>query len=240
MNIVRHVLDFLFPPRCASCEGAAPSGALFCDACVVSLVPGGEACCPHCGLVYLEPDPVTPDHLCGACAIEPPPWRWARAAYAYGGALQHAVARWKNAPDQTLGPALGRLLARAGRVSPDVVADGAIVVPVPGHRQRLRQRGFSPAGILARAVSDELRLPLVGTALTVARPISSKGLGRKARRRRVRGAFRVSRPRRIAGRPVLLVDDVMTTGATAEAITRALLRAGATRVDVLVLARVGR
>ncbi|PIE18983.1 MAG: phosphoribosyltransferase [Proteobacteria bacterium] len=233
-----HVLESLFPTRCASCDGPACAGALFCDACAVSLVPGTEAYCPRCGRVYLDPPPGGGRHLCGACHRAPPPWRQARAAYAYGGALSDAVARWKNRPAQALGPKLSRLMVAQSdltgwaRLSPDT-----LVVPVPSHWRALRRRGFNPAGGLARGLARALGLTLAPTALRVRRPLeSSRGLSRAARRRRARGAFE-ARGRRVEGRAILLVDDVMTTGATAEAATSTLLASGATSVDVAVLAR---
>ncbi|MGM0577405.1 MAG: double zinc ribbon domain-containing protein [Myxococcota bacterium] len=234
------VLDAIWPLHCAACDLPTRDGVL-CEGCLATLVPGTGDGCPRCGVVWLDPVPGGGDHVCGTCLRDPPPWTRARAAWAYGGALRDVVTRWKNAPDHTLGPWLGDLLV-AG-------ADGAgwrdgprdrLVVPVPSHSRRLRGRGFNPAGILASRLAADLDLALAPTALRARKPAPpSKGMGRKARQRRLVGVFRGDR-RGLGNRSVLLVDDVMTTGATARAATKACLRAGAREVEVAVLARVGR
>jgi len=239
---IRHLLELIYPSTCASCEEPAPPGALLCRPCAQSLVPAAGACCPVCALVYLSPPPGSSDHTCGDCLRARPPYVLVRAAYAYGAAVADAVARWKNRPDHTLGPALARLMCAAGAAAgwgADVPRD-ALVVPIPSHRQALRRRGFNPAGALARAFARRHRLRLRARGLRCARPIpSSRGLGRAARERRVSGAF-VASPRALAGRRVVLVDDVMTTGATVRTAARACLRAGAAEVRVFVLARATR
>lgn len=179
--------------------------------------------------------------MCGRCLAQPPPYEAAGAAYAYGGALQDAITRWKNLPLPDLARPLGRLMmaqaeARGWRGLPG----DTLVVPVPSHPRRLRQRGFNPAGVLARQLADDLELPLRGTGLAAARPISrARSLSREARRQRVQGVFQGQR-RVLDGRDVLLIDDVMTTGATVAAASVACRKAGARSVQVAVLARVVR
>ena len=228
--------DWIWPPRCLACDERAAAGAL-CDVCVETLVPGTGVCCPRCGGVWLTP-PATVGHTCGECRASPPPFERARAAYAYGGALRDAISRWKNVPDSGFGPPLAGLLAGAAEAAGWLeLPDDLVVVPVPAHWRRARRRGFNPAGVLARRLARALGRPLAHRGLRALREVPpSRGLGRKARLRRLRGVFAADR-RAVAGRPVLLVDDVMTTGATARSASAGCLRAGAVSVEVAVLAR---
>lgn len=232
------VLDVFWPRHCVVCD-LPGAGDLLCEGCLATLVPATGACCPRCGLPYLDPSPGGGRHVCGVCLKDPPPWERARAAWAYGGALQDVVARWKNAPDHSVGPGLGRLLVQAaGPAGWRDLPPRTRVVPVPAHARRLRRRGFNPAGLLARTLAKELGLELAPLGLRARRePPASKGMRREARARRLQGVFR-GQPPAVAGRPILLVDDVMTTGATARAAAKACRRAGAEQVEVAVLARV--
>lgn len=149
--------------------------------------------------------------------------------------LKRALQRYKYVPDVSLAPALGRLLLAHCPLTP-VSYD--VLVPVPLHIRRLRWRGFNQAQLLARHVARQHRLPLDPFSLERARATDPQvELDDDARRRNVAGAFVVPDPARVRGRRVLLVDDVYTTGATANECSRTLLRAGARHVDVLVLAR---
>ncbi|TNF32577.1 MAG: ComF family protein, partial [Deltaproteobacteria bacterium] len=178
---LRSLLDLLLPARCAACDRDVATGVSLCAACAGSLVPGAGVSCPGCGLVYLTPPAGGCEHRCGECLRDPPAFFRARAAFAYGGALADAIARWKNAPDHTLGVPLARLfvgeLARSGWDPPP----DAVVVPVPSHRRQLRRRGFNPAGVAAAALARRFGLLLDPTALELRRPLPpSKGMSRKA------------------------------------------------------------
>lgn len=169
---------------------------------------------------------------------QPPAYDRARAVAHHAGAMRRLVHRFKYADSHEARPLFARWLADAGH---DLLADADVIVPVPMGRWRLILRRYNQAAILAGEVSRLSGVPMAPLALARARKASRQvGLTRAQRRDNVAGAFRVPARRReeVAGRRVLLVDDVVTTGATVEACARVLKRAGATHVDVLALALV--
>lgn len=237
-HLIQSCFDFVWPPYCLSCE--LPSNqAPLCTICEDTLVPSHEDCCPHCGIVWLDPPAQGGDHHCGDCLSSPPRWRTARGAFAYGGALKILIQRWKNKPDDTLSAYLARIMTaqsvacRWHEVSPET-----LVVPIPADTKRLRRRGFHPAGYLARSLANHIKRPFAPKALRLVSPLpGTKGLHQSARKARIQGVFDASSAP-IEGRPILLVDDVMTSGATVKAATQKLLQAGAQEVTIAVLARV--
>lgn len=235
-GMIHALLDLVWPPRCAACD-VLTRGSSLCVPCESSVVSGVDHACPRCGGVYLTPVPGGGDHTCGACLQAPPPWVRATGALAYGGALRDAIVRWKNKPDHTLGPGLvAMMVAQASAAGWDRLPPHTVVVPIPSPLKQLRRRGFNPAGLLARGLAAHIGRPLVlGLRLTRSKG-SSRGLSRTHRARRLSGLFR-AHPHALRGSPVLLVDDVMTTGATARAAALACRRGGASPVEVAVLAR---
>jgi len=164
-------------------------------------------------------------------------FRQATAVGVYSGLLRDAVLRVKRSHQEPLTLALGRLLADQLRARPDWV-DPDLVLPVPMHWTRRLLRGVNGPELLAEAVASELSLPSVTRLLSCRRRTKKQGtLLPAARRRNVRGAYGVARRGRLAAKHVLLVDDVLTTGATLDELTRVLQRAGAESVSAAVLAR---
>ena len=226
------LLDLLFPWSCAACERAC--GEALCEACRRRIPWLPSTVCECCGIPR-EPG------ACGPCRLEPPAFARARAVAAYApregqpDPLGIALRSLKYGGRRALAHPLGALLAARQPFPP---GEHDVIVPVPLHPARLRERGFNQALLLARPVASRLRLPLALDALRRVRPTPPQAsLDERTRRRNVRDAFDVKRPREIRDRRVLLVDDVVTSGATADACARALRAAGATRVDVLSLAR---
>jgi ComF family protein len=230
-------LDLLLPPRCLACGIEVAGQARLCAACWRGLAFIGPPQCRSCGYPLPHATPDAP--LCGACAASPPAYERARAALRYDDGSRRLILAFKHADRTDIAPLLGQWLAKAGA---ELFADAEVLAPVPLHRWRLLRRGYNQAALLAREVARTSTLPLVPDLLVRTRATpSQQGLGARARLENIgERAFRVHpwHRRRLAGRRVLLIDDVLTTGATVGACTRALLRGGAVAVDVLTLARV--
>jgi len=249
--------EAVFPARCLECgqfltpapaEGlpAAPAadplrllGPHFCPGCLQGVLRVGHPLCPGCGVMFKSR--VGEDHWCGRCLETPPPFHMARAAFVYDRSLIDVIHCFKYKGKTQLARPLGVLLFEAferywGRAPVDVV------LPVPLHRRRLKERGFNQALLLVRGWPPRPGMPKVPVATDVLRRARATapqaGLGRRGRQTNIAGAFALRHPERVAGRQILLVDDVITTGATAGECARLLLDNGAARVDVLALARV--
>lgn len=230
------LLDWLLPPVCPLCGLPTPNAGAFCTTCradVPALVP---PCCPSCALPY--PAEGGSSHPCEPCLRRPPPFRQTIAAGLYDRTLRQAIQRFKFEGVLPLERPLAGLLSEA-IVAQMPAWQPTLLIPVPLHRTRLRQRGFNQTLLLARAVGRQLGCPVAPRALVRSRAtLPQPGLSAAARRDNLRGAFTVPRPLREAR--VLLIDDVMTTGATARECARALLDGGAAEVVVAVLARAPR
>ena len=229
------LLDLLFPPLCIACREPSASAG-FCAACwsVIQFLDGPVCAC--CGIPFDVP---LEDTLCAACLARPPAFDTARAILRYDDQSRGPILALKHADRLDLVPGFALWLERAGR---DLATTSDLIVPVPLHRGRLWRRRYNQAAELARALARRTGLALETGILIRSRATPSQGMmaSAKARRRNMLGAFKVPDRARVAGRNILLVDDVVTTGATAEAASRALKRAGAARVQVLALARVVR
>lgn len=236
-------LDVLLPPLCFGCGAAVEGRAALCPACWRKTRFLAAPVCESCGLPF-EADP-GPGAVCGECARAAPPFARARAAFVYDEASRGLILAFKHGDRTDAAPAFALWLMRAGA---DLLAGGQLpgaqlIVPVPLHWTRLFARRFNQAALLAHEVGRLAGVPVSTAALVRRRRTPSQGkLGRSARQRNLAGAFAVPPARRgaLTGKRVLLVDDVLTTGATANACARVLLAAGAAAVDVLTLARVVR
>jgi ComF family protein len=220
-----------------------PARPVVCETCAGRLiVPIPDPICPTCGRPH-EPSGVACRHCEAQQQADPRGWGFAtaRAAGIYEGPLRYAIHRLKYAHIEALGQSLGALLANR------LVVDGLLagpppqaVVPIPIHAARRRKRGFNQAALLAAPVAEMLGVPLLESAARRTRATAPQvGLAPEVRRTNLADAFVVPDPALVAGKRVLLIDDVFTTGATGSACAHALKDAGAARVDVATLAAGG-
>lgn len=232
----RGVLDLLLPPQCLACRERTEMAGALCPACWLQLHFIGPPLCTCCGLPF-DYAPPTAEALCGACHRDTPFYNRARAALVYDDASRPLLLGFKHADKIYAAPALARWLHQAGA---EMLAEADLAVPVPLHWLRLWRRRYNQAALLAHALGRIGGLPVAADLLVRRRPTRSQGgLSRAARFRNIRGAIavRAGAAERLEGRAVLVIDDVMTTGATLNECARVLLNAGARSVDVLTVAR---
>ena len=230
------LLDLIYPPRCPACgEGIAAQDGL-CAACWAELAFPGEPACATCQRPF-GAAMVVEGAVCAPCLADPPRHDGIAAGTLSNDASRKLVLAFKHGKRIALAPMLARMAASR---LPELGGEW-LVVPVPLHRLRLWRRGFNQSALLAREVARLRRQPVLVDGLVRRKPTPTLGgLGRTARARALSGAIAVN-PRRAAklkGAQVVLVDDVMTSGATSNACVRALKRAGAERVVVACFARV--
>jgi ComF family protein len=234
------LLDWFYPPHCYHCERplARYANRTLCPACLRRLeeerITG-----PLCILCGLPLPGSSGDEECLNCRALRPPFDRARACFRYSGPAASIVRSFKYQGNYFLGPRLLRWALRNHGLPPGLTGHDCLV-PVPLHPRRLRGRGYNQATLLARELKRLTGLPLLRRALRRDRPTDQQALlPRPARRENVRNAF-TSCPREVTGRHVLLVDDVMTTGATAGECAKVLKKAGASEVSVLTLVTAGK
>ena len=227
-------LDTILPGRCLRCGAVVGAAGALCAGCWEAMSFLAPPLCERCGQPF-ELDPGG-GSLCAACIADPPDYARARAVFRYDDASRALILRFKHADRTGAAPHFARWMARAGAT---LLADAQVIVPVPLHRWRLWRRRYNQAALLALALANAAGIACTPDALVRARATPSQGtLGRTQRRRNVRGAFRLRRPETVEGKRVLLIDDVLTSGATVGECVKVLLRGGADAVDVLTLARV--
>ena len=230
------VLDTLLPPQCLACTAPTVAQGLLCADCFRGITLIGPPMCACCGVPFASAGMAGCDTLCPRCAAAPRAFSRARAALLYTEGAKPVLLAFKHA-DRTINAApLARLMARAGSA---LLAECDLIAPVPLHRKRLLARRYNQSALLAAHLSRMAGRPHVPDLLKRVRatpPLADLSAAERAAL--LDGAIAVRKPARAQGRRVLLVDDVMTSGATAEACARALLDAGATAVDVLAAARV--
>jgi ComF family protein len=230
-SLGRKILDFALPPRCPGCGSVVAEVHDFCAECWTTLEFLGSSGCVTCGL----PLEATDAEECAACLSKTPKIARTRSAVAYGEVPRQLAIRIKYGRKV----ALARTMARFMAPLIDRGGDDRLFVPVPLHRWRLWNRGFNQSALIAKELSRRLGIAADPAALVRWRTTPPlKGMSLSQRQRTVRGAFKVARPDAVSGKTVILVDDVLTTGSTAEACARALRKAGATRIELVTWARV--
>lgn len=264
--MLKALVDIFFPHICPLCRGVVVrEGEGFCRICLEGFKAVASPLCTRCGIPFgsFEGDGgkeaegdrrVTADHLCGECASDEPVFEMARSAVYYSGEAARALWRLKYGGKMSVAPALGgitadlaeRVLSGAGEggAGDAGVGEGGgtpvevdLVVPVPLHVRRLRERSFNQSQLLAGAVARRVGKGVEASVLKRVRETAPQvSLTGRERRANVKDAFLVAAPRSVAGTTVLLVDDVITTGATVRECAKALGKAGA-ETYVLSLAR---
>lgn len=230
---ITKLIDFALPARCAGCGTIVDQVHSFCPDCWTQIEFLGDSGCSTCGL----PLEATEAELCGVCIAKPPRIARTRSAVAYGELSRSIAIRLKYGRKVALARTMARFMAPLVRRDDE----GAILVPVPLHRSRLWNRGFNQSALVASELRRATGLSSQPRLLRrVRRTPALKGMSVSQRRRTVSGAFRVDPAVDLEGRTVVLVDDVLTTGSTAEACARALRKAGAARIELVSWARVVR
>lgn len=236
-RLLAPLLDTLFPPICYLCREYLPGtdGVQLCAGCLAKTPPLLSPKCSCCGEPFKTP--AGADHLCGACITTPPPFSSARAALLFEGSSRELIHQFKYGKRVLLRRPLGLLAAaHLDDFARDFKAE--LIVPVPLHSKRLRQRGFNQAILLGEIFSQRWGVPLSRNNLRRIRWTEPQvNLGAAERAANVKGAFAVSRAEEIAGLRILLVDDVYTTGSTVKECCRVLRKGGAAEVAVVTIAR---
>jgi ComF family protein len=231
----RIVLDALVPPQCLGCGTIVEAAGALCADCFGTFRFLAAPMCRVCGCSLPDAD-ADRDLVCAACLRQRPDFNQARAVFVYDAASRGLILKFKNGDRTDAAVHMARWMQRAGA---ELIAACDVIVPVPLHRWRLLMRSYNQSALIANALGRLTKKKVLPDGLLRTRATKSQGhLDRQERHRNVANAFRVRRPEQVQGSRVLLIDDVLTTGSTVEACTRALLAAGARAVDVLVLARV--
>jgi ComF family protein len=238
-RVFQGLADVIFPPQCMACGAVLHEQHWsFCPDCFSQIGFLDSPLCVLCGEHFSEPG--ESNHMCGACLLASPPFSIARAVGEYERVLMDVIHRFKYGGKISLGERLGEFMADF-RYPSLAIADYSLVMPVPLHPRRLRQRGFNQAMVLAREISRRFALRL--DFLSLRRIVFTEpqvGLGRDMREQNIKGAFQVADARRIKDERIILVDDVYTTGSTVKECARILMKNGAKEVAVLTLARAGK
>ena len=237
-NLARHALHALLPITCGSCGVALGDDPVpfFCRSCWAAIRPLRGACCPRCGHPFPSRVALTysPRHVCGDCRKRRPAFTQAWSLYPYEGPLRDAIHLFKYRGKVVLRTPLVGLMQTAWRETPRF----DLVMPVPLHPSRLREREFNQALLLGDQISCWARVPLVYDNLVRRRETTPQtGLTQTERRKNLRRCFALERPGEVVKKRVLLVDDVFTTGTTVNECAKVLRKAGSGDVYVVTLAR---
>jgi len=237
-EVLNDLSRIIFPPRCPGCsEILYPfTGQIFCRTCNddIKFINGGI--CSICGTTF--PDSPAENHLCGDCLGKRPYFFYARAVFSYENIILNAIHRFKYKRNMSTGEIMSSLMADFS--FPDIdFTDYSLIIPVPLHIKRLRERGFNQSLILARAIGKKRNIPVDFSLLKRRKFTTTQtGSNRNERKQNIKDAFEVSDQNKIKGENIILIDDVYTTGATINECAKTLIKAGAEKISALTLARV--
>ncbi|MBM4270617.1 MAG: ComF family protein [Deltaproteobacteria bacterium] len=236
-RILAGLADLVFPPRCLSCDVIVDyqNTFPFCGSCSNEIHFITAPLCSRCGIPF--PGSAGGNHLCGDCITSPPPYSVARSLGRYETILLETIHRFKYHGKIATGKILGKMMAEFDY--PELsIADYSLIMPVPLHPKRLRERGFNQSLILSREIIK--KFPVMLDFMTLSRHIYTDpqiNLGKVERESNVRGVFRVRDARKIQGQKIILIDDVYTSGSTVKECARVLRNCNAAEVAVLTIAR---
>ncbi len=227
------LLDFVFPPRCPICHQEVSASHTLCPTCFQKMTFLTQPCCRICGRPF---EFQSWNQLCGNCLKKEPPYHKARAVLKYDDMSKGLILKFKHADRTEIRPLFINLMVQSHA---DLIRETDVIIPVPLHWTRLIKRTYNQADLLAKPLAKLFRKTYLPLGLKRIHHTKSQGhLSKKDRQRNIRQAFRVTNPAAIQGKRILLVDDVMTTGATVEECAKVLRKAGAIYVNVLTVFRV--
>lgn len=233
-DVFKSLIDFILPPHCPICKKYLQSAHALCPDCFGHIRFITHPLCQRCGRPFEFQIPEEP--LCGVCCTKIPLFQKARAAFVYDSFSKELILPFKHGDKTELTPLLTTLMMTAGA---ELFPDNDLILSVPLHKTRLMKRKYNQAGLLAKSLSERLHKPYLPHVLIRNKATSSQGHMRAAERKQnVANAFILKYPEKIKGKRILLIDDVMTTGATLNECARLLLKNGAKSVCYLTLARV--
>lgn len=228
------LLNFIFPPQCSICKTRVQNTDTLCNECFSRIRFISKPYCEKCGRPFEFQ--IADELFCGACLTKKQVFHKARAAFKYDDFSRQLILPFKHSDHIELTTLLTNLLYQAGG---DLFEEADILIPVPLHRFRLMKRKYNQSALLAKALSDRIKKPFATGVLLRVKHTQSQGHMKKAERKQnVSKAFQVKNALKIVGKHVLLIDDVMTSGATLNECAKALKKAGANKVSYLTLARV--
>lgn len=228
------LLNFIFPPQCPICKTRVQNVHTLCNECFGHIRFISKPYCDKCGRPFEFQ--ITEEYLCGTCLTKKQIFHKARAVFKYDDFSKRLILPFKHSDHIELTALLTNLLFQAGS---DLFAEIDILIPVPLHRYRLMKRKYNQAALLAKSLSHRIKKPFAtGVLLRVKHTQSQGHMKRTQRQRNVSKAFQVKNNQKIIGKHVLLIDDVMTSGATLNECAKTLKKAGAQKISYLTLARV--
>ena len=237
-NIFKNIVDVIYTPACLGCSDILQpeKEKYFCGNCHEQIRYLNKSICPVCGIAFF--DSPAGNHLCGKCLEQRPYFSLARAVAAYEKVIMEAVHRFKYGRDLSTGSILSSFMADFQFPGFDY-RNYSLIVPVPLHIKKLRERGFNQSVILAQALKKKWQISLNYFLLKRSKfTLTQTGLDKEEREKNIKGAFEVTSAKNVKDKNIILVDDVYTTGATLNECAKTLRKAGAKDVAVLTLARV--
>ena len=232
MKAFQKVLNFLLPPRCPICDKQIWDTHAVCGECFGKLHFISGAICQKCG----KPLPYKEAQICANCLKKAPAYHRALSVLKYNEASKTLILPFKHADAIELTPLLIQWMSNCGKT---LISDCDYIIPVPLHIKRLFKRKYNQAALLAKGLSKIHHKEYLPSVLTRVRYTEIQGhMNPKQRRQNIKNAFQIKNADKIKGKKILLIDDVMTTGATVNECTKVLLKAGANQVDILTFARV--